>query len=92
MEDIIQFPGLNIDSSNFKPDALTRFKEVPKYIMKQMLESVFCSVCGNGKTIIAFSGRMINSDLILNGKCKNCWSDVERLIDGQEVKSIRITS
>lgn len=92
MGNIIQFPGLNVESSKFTPDALNRFKEIPKYIMKQILESVFCPFCGKGKTIIAFSGRMVGNDLILIGKCKNCWGDVERLIDGQEEKSIRITS
>ena len=60
--------------------------------MKQMLESVFCPACGNGTTIIAFGGRMKGYDLILNGKCKNCWGEVERLIDYHEDKSMRITS
>ena len=92
MGKLIQFPGLNIESSKFAINALKRFKEIPKHIMKQMLENVFCPVCGNGKTIIAFSGRMVGNDLILNGKCKTCWGDVERLIDGQEEKYIRISS
>ena len=92
MGDIIQFPGLNIDCSSLTTDALDRFRDIPKHIMKQMLESVFCPVCGNGTTIIAFSGRMSGNDLILNGKCKNCWGEVERLIAGQEEQSIRITS
>jgi hypothetical protein len=92
MGDIIQFPGLNIECSTFTSDALNRFRDIPKYIMKQMLESVFCPVCGNGTTIIAFSGRMKGYDLILNGKCKNCWGEVERLIDYHEDKSMRITS
>ena len=92
MGDIIQFPGLNIECSTFTSDALNRFRDIPKYIMKQMLESVFCPVCGNGTTIIDFRGRMKGCDLILIGKCKKCWGDVERLIDGQEEKSIRITS
>ena len=92
MGDIIQFPGLNIECSNFTPDALNRFQDIPKYIMRQMLKSVFCPVCGNRTTIIDFRGKMKGCDLILNGKCKNCWGDVERLIDDQEEKSIRITS
>ena len=92
MGDIIQFPGLNIEGSSFTPDALKRFREIPKYIMRQMLESVFCPVCGNGTTIINFNGKMNGSDLILNGKCKTCWGEIERLIDNQEGKSIRITS
>ena len=92
MGDIILFPGLNIECSSFTPDALNRFQEIPKHIMKRILENVFCPSCGNGTTIIAFSGTMKGYDLILNGKCKNCWGDVERLIDGQEEKSIRITS
>ena len=92
MGDIIQFPGLNIEYSSLTTDALNRFRDIPKYIMKQMLESVFCPVCGNGTTIIAFSGRMAGNNLILNGKCKKCWGEVERLIDGHEEKSIRITS
>ena len=92
MGKIIQFPGLNIDPLKFSYDALKRFKEIPKYIMKQMLENVFCHVCGNGKTIIDFSGKMDGNDLILNGKCKNCWSEVERLIDGQEEKTIIASS
>ncbi len=92
MGDIILFPGLNIECSKFTPEALNRFRSIPKHIMEQMLESVFCPVCGNGTTIIAFSGIMKDDDLILNGKCKNCWGKVERLIDGQEEKSISSTS
>ena len=92
MGDVIQFPGVNIECSNFTPDALNRFRSIPKHIMVQMLESVFCPVCGNGTTIIAFNGKMKGFDLILNGKCNNCWGEVERLIAGQEENSIRITS
>ena len=92
MGDIIQFPGLNIECSSFTPDALNRFREIPKHIMKQNLESVFCPVCGNGTTIIDFSGRMKGYDLILSGKCKNCWGEVERLINGQEEKPVKISS
>ena len=92
MGNIIHFPGLNIEYSNFTPDALNRFRSIPKHHMEQMLESVFCPVCGNGTTIIAFSGRMKGFDLILNGKCKSCWGEVERLISGQKEKSIRISS
>ena len=92
MGDIVQFQSLKIECSNFTSDALKRFRDIPKHIMKQILENVFCPSCGNGTTIIAFSGRMKDYDLILNGKCKYCWGEVERLIDGQEGKSIRITS
>jgi len=90
MGDIIQFPGLNVDASKFTPDALNRFHEIPKYMMKQIIESVFCPECGAGTTIIDFSGKMINSDLILTGRCKKCWGEIERLVSSKEDIFFRI--
>ena len=92
MGDIIHFPGLNVDCSRFTPDALKRFHSIPKHIMNQILETVFCPKCGAGATIIAFSGRMLGTDLILNGRCKKCWGEVERLVGGKEEIFLRITS
>jgi len=92
MGEIIQLPDLDIDCSKFTPEGLDYFRKIPKYIMKQILETVFCPTCGTGTTIIAFSGKMLDRDLILRGKCKKCWGEVERLVSDKEEIFFRITS
>ncbi len=92
MGNIIQFPGLDIDCSKFTPDGLNHFRKIPKYIMKQILETVFCPTCGTGTTIIAYGGRMLGNDLILTGMCRICWGEVERLVKEKEEIFFRITS
>ena len=68
-------------NDKFTPQALRLWNKVPSWAQEKLLSNVYCGKCIAVTTIIDFSGRVIEGDLVLNGLCKTCGSEVARVID-----------
>jgi len=65
----------------FTPEARYRWKKIPEWARKKILDNVFCSKCLSSVTILLETAEMNGKDLILRGKCKQCGKDVCRLVE-----------
>jgi hypothetical protein len=65
----------------FTPPAAKLYAAIPADIRKQLLSNVWCGVCRHEVTISNFSGAVRSGDLLLVGKCSECYGDVARVIE-----------
>lgn len=65
----------------FTPQALLRWKKVPEWARKKILNNVFCSRCRGSVTILLETAEMKDKDLILRGKCQNCGKNICRVVE-----------
>lgn len=65
----------------FSQDAMNLWNKIPSDIQNKLLSNVFCSHCKKVVTIVDFSAKMLDGNLLLAGKCKTCNNKVSRLIE-----------
>lgn len=70
--------------NSFTPEARCRWKKIPKWAQKKILDNVFCSKCLDSVTIILEKAEMNGKDLVLQGKCQNCGKDVCRMVEPED--------
>ncbi|MGB2866489.1 MAG: hypothetical protein WBC05_24375 [Sedimentisphaerales bacterium] len=68
----------------FTPQARCRWKKIPEWAQKKILDNVFCSKCLGSVTILLETAEMIGKDLILRGKCQNCGKDICRVVEPED--------
>ena len=68
----------------FTPQARLRWKKIPEWAQKKILDNVFCGRCLGSVTILLETAEMNGKDLILRGKCKECGKDVCRLVEPED--------
>ena len=66
----------------FSKEAMKRWNQIPTDVQLKLLFNVYCSKCKNMVNIVDFEATIAKDDLILKGKCENCFSNVVRLIEG----------
>ena len=71
IETIPKFSGL----------AAERWATIPSDLKKLLLSNVCCGNCRQEVTITNFSGTIKNGDLLLEGLCSECKSEVARVIE-----------
>jgi hypothetical protein len=54
----------------FTPEALRRWKKIPEWARKKVLDNVYCGRCIGPVTILLERAEMVGKSLILRGKCK----------------------
>lgn len=74
----------DMTDERFTPEAEVLWAIVPKHIRNKILTNVFCSRCLNAVTIVDFTGREKNGDVILEGKCEKCGQEVSRTVETSE--------
>lgn len=67
-------------NENFTPQVLRLWNKVPAWAQEKLLSNVYCGKCSGITTIVDFSGHVSRGDLVLEGACKTCGSDVVRVI------------
>jgi hypothetical protein len=72
---IIAFP-------EFSQQAAAFWANIDTQQRARILDNVFCGHCRGAVEIVAYSGSMMSSDLLLKGKCAKCGNDVARLVEG----------
>ena len=60
---------------SFTPEARCRWKRIPEWAQKKIIDNVFCSKCLGSVTIVLKTAEMEGKDLVLRGKCKHCGAD-----------------
>jgi hypothetical protein len=65
----------------FTPEARSRWKKIPEWARKKILDNVLCGRCLSSVTILLETAEMIGKDLILRGKCKQCGKEVCRVVE-----------
>ncbi len=68
----------------FTPEAQRRWKKIPEWAQKKILDNVFCRKCLGSVTILLETVEMKGKDLILRGKCKQCGKDVCRVVESED--------
>jgi hypothetical protein len=68
----------------FTPQALQRWKQIPKSIQKKIIDNVFCGKCLGSVTILLETAEMTGKALVLRGKCKQCGKDVCRVVESED--------
>jgi len=66
----------------FEKKAMQAFNKIPDDVKAKILSNVYCTKCKKMVKIVNFEGSMDHNDLLLTGKCENCFSSVTRLIEG----------
>ena len=66
----------------FEKKAMQAFNKIPDDVKAKILSNVYCTKCKKIVKIVNFEGSMDHNDLLLTGKCENCFSSVTRLIEG----------
>ena len=66
----------------FDKKAMQAFNKIPDDVKAKILSNVYCAKCKKMVKIVDFEGSMDHNDLLLKGKCENCFSSVARLIEG----------
>ena len=66
----------------FTKPARQRWETIPPDIRQKLLSNVWCGQCHCETTITNFRGAIEGGDLLLEGKCATCRSDVARVIEG----------
>jgi hypothetical protein len=75
--------GVMTRDQQFTPQAARRWSELDGSLKARLLNNVWCATCGEGTTIVEFTGTMKQGDLILEGRCIRCGGRVARLIEGE---------
>jgi hypothetical protein len=73
-----------ISSVRLTPGARKRWQQVPDWAKEEILQAVWCSACLAGTPMQLREGRMEERDLILEGTCRKCGTEVARLIEPEE--------
>ncbi len=66
---------------NFTAPAAKLWATLPTATKKLLLSNVYCGKCRGSVTITNFSGVVRSGDLLLVGKCAECYGDVARVIE-----------
>lgn len=67
---------------DFTAEARVFWDAIPEEEQSQLLRNVWCTACGEVRTIVSFKGRVERRDLVLDGHCGGCGGPVARLIEG----------
>jgi len=67
----------------FSPQAAKLWASIPPKTRKLLLSNVWCSHCRSEVTITDFKGVVRKGDLLLEGRCSKCQSEVARVIESQ---------
>ena len=70
-------------NDKLNPQAEALWEKVPGWAQEKILSNVYCGNCGTMTTIVDFRGHVVEGDLVLNGTCKTCGSEVARLIESE---------
>lgn len=76
--------GLLPELTNFTPNAYRLWEALPPHTKTKILSNVWCSHCIKMTTIINYSGKVIQGDILLEGKCKKCGEKVARIIEKKD--------
>ena len=68
----------------FTSQALRRWKRMPKWAQKKILDNVFCSKCLGSVPILLETAEMDGKELILRGKCQHCGGDICRVVEPED--------
>jgi hypothetical protein len=68
----------------FTPQARKRWKEIPEWAQKKILDNAYCGRCIGPVTILLETAEMNGKALILRGKCKQCGKDVCRVVESED--------
>jgi len=68
----------------FTADARRRWKKVPDWAQKKILDNVWCGRCLGSVTILLETAEMNGKDLILRGKCQHCGKDICRVVEPED--------
>lgn len=63
------------------PEARRLWDSIPAEQQALLLDNVFCRKCREATTIVEYSGSVEGGDLVLEGRCQRCGSEVTRLIE-----------
>jgi hypothetical protein len=66
------------------PDAKKRWNQVPEWARKEIIDSVWCSLCRTGVPMHLHTGKMVKGLLVLQGTCKKCGGEVARAVEPEE--------
>jgi hypothetical protein len=66
---------------NFTAPAAKLWATLPIATKKLLLSNVYCGQCRRAVTITNFSGVVKSGELLLVGKCEECYGDVARVIE-----------
>lgn len=75
--------GVMTQDPQFTPQAARRWSELDGSIKTRLLNNVWCVACRNGTTIVHFTGRVKEGNLVLEGRCIKCGGRVARVIEGE---------
>ena len=70
------------EAPQFTPQAARRWSELDGSIRTRLLNNVYCVACRTGTSIVHFTGRIDEGNLILEGSCIKCGGRVARVIEG----------
>jgi len=65
----------------FAPEAAQRWKTIPHWAQKKILDNVFCGRCVASVSILLETAEMKDKDLILRGKCKSSGKSICRVVE-----------
>ena len=68
----------------FTDAAKKRWNQVPERIRKDIMDAVWCTRCRTGTPMQLLEGTMSGRSLVLRGTCKQCGSEVARVIEPAE--------
>jgi len=68
----------------FTPEAQRRWKEIPEWARKKIIDNVYCGRCLGSVTILLGTAEMNGKALILRGKCKKCGKDVCPVVESED--------
>jgi hypothetical protein len=66
----------------FDKKAMQKFNQIPDEIKSKILSNVYCPNCKDMVRIVEFEATLDKDVLLLQGKCKDCYGNVTRLIEG----------
>ena len=75
-----------MSKQKFTPEAELLWGSVPSQVQERILQNVFCGKCGGSVTIVDYTGKEENGDLILEGRCGICGKRVARVVETSEMK------
>jgi len=61
--------------------AIQKWKTIPEYARKLLLNSVWCSHCGDTCWLAEYTVEPAGPDIVLRGKCPVCNHDVARYVE-----------
>ncbi len=76
--------GLLPELTNFTPNAYRLWEALPPHTKTKILSNVWCGHCTKMTTIVNYSGRVIQGDILLEGKCQKCGGKVARIIEKKD--------